>query len=128
MKSETAAELNFAKQHLEAATKSAGLGLANISGREAYLAALAAARGLTFELRGKGPKTHKGVRALLHEIVKDGAAIDWSLLAIFDEGFDLKVQADYGDPSMVTDEEAQQALDMATQLIAQIETLLMARP
>lgn len=127
MKPETAEELGFAKQHLERARVTSGLGIPSVSGREAYLAALAAARGLAFELRGKGPKTHKGARALLHDIVRDGAAIDRSLLAIFDQGFDLKVEADYGNPSAVTDKEAQQALDMATQLIAQIEALLAAR-
>lgn len=106
MKPATAEALDFAKKHLERARVTSGLGVPSVSGREAYLAALAAARGLAFELRGKGPKTHKGVRVLLHDIVKDGAAIDRSLLAIFDQGFDLKVEADYGDPGAVTEEEA----------------------
>jgi len=124
LKPETANALQYAKEHLAKAQKIADIGIASVAGREAYIAALSAARALTFELRGKGPKTHKGVRALMHEIVRDGVEISPTLLMILSRGFELKIQADYGDPRKVTAEEARQAIAMASDLIAQIERLL----
>lgn len=127
MKPETEDALRAAREHLNEANKILGIGLPSVAGRQAYLAALTAVRGLVFELRDKGPKSHKGVKALVHELVKEGAPIERELLDIFDEGFDLKVEADYGDPSKITEGEAQRAIDMATRLLARIESIMAER-
>ncbi|HEY8698111.1 MAG TPA: HEPN domain-containing protein [Rhizomicrobium sp.] len=98
--------------------------LPSVAGRQADIAALTAVRGLVFELRGKGPKSHKGVKALVHEVVKEGVPIERDLLDIFDEGFGLKVVADYGNPSKITEGDARRSIDMATRLLARIESIL----
>lgn len=128
MKPESAAEMQHSRRQLAEAIKIADVGIPSVAGRQAYLAALSAGRALAFELRNKGPKTHKGVKVVLHEIVKDGAAIDAKLLSIFDEGFDLKVAADYGDPGEITDDDCRRIVDMAAKLIAQIEAILAKEP
>lgn len=127
MKPETEDALATAREHLQEADKILAIGLPSVAGRQAYLAALTAARGLSFELRNKGPKSHKGVKTLIHELVHEGVPIERELLDIFDEGFRLKVEADYGDPSKITAEGAQQAIDMATDLIGRIQSILSSR-
>jgi uncharacterized protein (UPF0332 family) len=126
LKPETADALEHAKQHLVLARKIFAVS-ASVAGREGYLAALTAARGLTFEFLNKGPKTHKGVKALIHELVKDGLGIESGLLTIFDIGFDLKVTADYGDPGTVSELQAQQTIDMAEAFVTRVEQILADR-
>lgn len=126
MKPETADALEHAREHLVIARKIFPVS-ASAAGREAYLAALAAARGLSFELLNKGPKTHKGVKALVHELVRGGLEIDFHLLAIFDVGFDVKVEADYGDPTSISPSQAQQTIDMAGAFIVCVEKILSDR-
>jgi uncharacterized protein (UPF0332 family) len=127
LKPETADALAVAREHLDEARKILDVGLPGAAGREAYLAALTAARGLVFELKNKGPKSHKGVKALIHEVVKDGIPIERELLDIFDEGFQLKLQADYVDPRKITEAGARRILEMAASLIARIESILAER-
>jgi uncharacterized protein (UPF0332 family) len=113
---------------LAQAARALQTGLPGIAAREAYLAALSAGRGLVFEFRDKGPKTHSGVKSLMHELVQGGIGIDRLLLAIFDDGFELKVEADYGNPLDITDEDANRTIRMAQDLIEQIDRILEARP
>jgi len=126
LKLEAADALEHARAHLTISRKVLQIS-ASAAGREAYLAALTAARGLTFELLNKGPKTHKGVRALMHELVRSGLKIDSDLLAIFDKGFDVKVEADYGDPTAVSTLQAQTTIAMAEAFIARVEQILADR-
>ena len=126
MKPEAADALEHAKAHLTIARKVLQIS-ASAAGREAYLAALTAARGLTFELLSKGPRTHSGVKALMHALVRDGLEIDSRLLTIFDEGFDLKVEADYGDPTAVSALLAEKTIDMAEVFVARVEQILADR-
>jgi uncharacterized protein (UPF0332 family) len=127
LKPETEDALSVAREHLDTARKVLDAGLPSVGGREAYLAALTAARGLVFELKNKGPKSHKGVKALIHELVKGGIPIERDLLDIFDEGFQLKLQADYVDPRKITEAGARRTFEMATSLIARIESILAER-
>jgi len=64
----------------------------------------------------------------MHELVRDGIEIDRNLLTIFDDGFELKVEADYGDPANITDEDAYRTIQMAHDLIGQVDTILKERP
>ena len=126
MKPETADALKHAREHLVIARKVFPIS-AGTAGKEAYLGALAAARALTFELLNKGPKTHSGVRTLVHHLVRDGLEIDFRLLAIFDQGFDLKVEADYGDPLSIDSSRAQLTIDAADAFVFRIEQILADR-
>lgn len=127
MKPETEDALSVAREHLDEARKILAIGLAGVAGREAYIGALTAARGLVFELKHKGPKSHKGVKTVIHELVKEGIPIERELLDIFDEGFQLKLQADYVDPRKITETGARRAVEMATRLIGRVETILAER-
>ena len=112
MKPETADALARARAHLTEAERILEIEIPSVAGRQAYLATLTAARGLVFELLGKGPKSHKGIKALAHELIRDGLPIDRSLLSVLDSGFDLKIEADYGDPANIGEAEARKALRM----------------
>lgn len=116
-----------ARTHLEEAIKVLEIGLPSLAARQAYLAALTAARGIVFEETDKGPKTHKGVKQLIHQLVHDGLPIEQQLLEIFDEGFEMKLEADYGNPAKIRQGDATKAIDMATRLIADIEQILCKR-
>jgi uncharacterized protein (UPF0332 family) len=126
LKPETADALENAREHLNLARRLFPAS-ASAAGREGYLAALTAARGLTFELKNKGPKSHSGVKALVHELVRDGLDIDRLLLNVFDKGFELKVTADYGDPRAVGELQSQRIIDMAETFVERVEQILTSR-
>ncbi len=69
MKPETEDALARAHAHLAEAGKILDIEIPSVAARQAYLAALSAARGLVFEFLGKGPKSHKGLKALIHKLV-----------------------------------------------------------
>ncbi len=124
MKPATRDALEHARAHLDEAVKVMEIGLASLAARQAYLAALTAARGIVFETTGQGPKTHRGVKRLIHRLVHEGLPIQQELLSIFDDGFEMKLEADYGNPEKITREAANAAVDMAPRLIADIERTL----
>jgi uncharacterized protein (UPF0332 family) len=128
LKEETERALSSAHKHLLRAEKTLQIHLADIAAREAYSAALMAAMAIVFEFSGKGPKTHSGTKAVLHELVRDGVPIDRELLAIFDEGFELKAEADYGDPDRIATSDATSAIAAAKKFVAQAQTILESRP
>jgi len=127
LKPETTDAIAHADAYLVEAVKILEIGIPSVAGRQAYLAALTAARGLVFELRGKGPKTHKGVKAEMHELVRNGLPLDRRHLSIFDSGFELKLEADYGNPEAIGSESARDVIETASALIAQIKEILLAR-
>jgi uncharacterized protein (UPF0332 family) len=124
LKPATRDALSHARIHLEEAIKVLAIGLPSLAARQANIAALTAARVFVFERTDKGPKTHKGVKRLMHQLVHEGASIQASLLDIFDDGFEMKLEADYGDPAKIGQEDASAAIEMATHLIADIERIV----
>lgn len=62
----------------------------------------------------------------MHELVHDGLPIEQRLLEIFDEGFEMKLEADYGNPDKIQTGDARAAIDKARRLIADITRILEA--
>jgi uncharacterized protein (UPF0332 family) len=98
-----------------------------MAGREAYLAAFHAAEAYIFELSGKTPKTHRGVRTLFNELARDDARIPHECAEFLSDGYDLKTVADYGiglaTPTIYPDDAAE-ALEKAERMIGAITTRL----
>jgi uncharacterized protein (UPF0332 family) len=99
-------------------------GMPDVAARPAYIASLTAARGLIYEMRGRAPKTHTGVKSVVHELVREGLNLDRRLLDILEYGFELKVTADYGDPDQISEPEAKRAIDLAAEFIAATDNIL----
>ena len=95
-----------------------------VAAREAYLAALSAARAIIFEKTGDAPKTHSGTRAMLAKLIHGGLALDGKLLKFLADGFEQKVDADYGPRTPLGDSEAERILETAQAFVAAARRLL----
>jgi uncharacterized protein (UPF0332 family)/predicted nucleotidyltransferase len=95
MKPETSDLLEKADRHLARARRMLGYGEPESGGRDAYYAALFAARALIFEERAIAPKTHDGAKTLFHDIAVRTGRIPQGLNAILDEGYKIKSMVDY---------------------------------
>jgi uncharacterized protein (UPF0332 family) len=95
-----------------------------LAAREAYIAALNAARAIVFERMTIASKTHAGTRSLLHQLVRDGLNIDRRTLDVLADGFDVKTHADYGPHKEVAKDEAEDMVRRAEALVSLIETEL----
>jgi len=96
-----------------------GAGLFRMAGREAYIAALNAARAIIFERMTVAPKQHSTTKRYVHELVhKQQLDIDRDTLDILREGFDVKVSADYG-PYMEVPELKAEALVQRAELFVE---------
>ncbi len=87
--------------------------------RDAYSAALNAARGVVFEKSGIAPKTHSGTRAKFFELIHHGMAFDPELAQFLREGFEVKQGIDYGpELTFVTRTQAEEYLIRAKAFLA----------
>jgi uncharacterized protein (UPF0332 family) len=93
-------------------------GYPEVAAREAYLAALSAARAIIFEMTGKAAKTHTGVRTIFLKLVHDGMPFDRNIANFLAEGFELKTAVDYGDSTEVSSGSANDALARARAFLA----------
>ena len=66
------------------------------AGRMAYLAGFHAAQAFISERTGKSAKTHRGVHAELHRLLKDDDRFDSDLRAFLGSSYTMKAVADYG--------------------------------
>ncbi|HEY1631508.1 MAG TPA: HEPN domain-containing protein [Rhizomicrobium sp.] len=64
--------------------------------RNAYLAALNAARAVVFEEEGVAVKTHAGAKSQLLKLIQQGLPFDRDIALFLNDGFDLKQMVDYG--------------------------------
>ena len=124
MKDHTAKALARSKQALAKARKLLELEMFDIAGRQAYIASLTAARALIYERTGRASKTHKGVKTVMHQLVREGLPINRSLLVSLEYGFELKTTADYGESERISITEAEKALELAGHFVAGIERLI----
>jgi uncharacterized protein (UPF0332 family) len=60
--------------------------------RNAYLAALNAARAIIFDKTMTAPKTHAGARSNFHDLVRQGLQFDSSLTKFLSEGFEMEAE------------------------------------
>jgi uncharacterized protein (UPF0332 family) len=95
-----------------------------IACREAYTAALNAARAILFEKTGKAHKTHSGTRAELHKLILEGLPFPKELADFLSEGFDIKQRIDYGPIARKSREEAAQFVDLAAAFVEAARVVL----
>jgi uncharacterized protein (UPF0332 family) len=126
MKAESERLIVRAKQALAKAEKILDMEICDVAARQAYIAALAASRALTYEQFGRAPRTHKGMKSLMHDLARRDPRIDRRLLGILEYGFGLKVTADYGDAEQISVLEARRAIELAQGFIETIEKILAA--
>jgi len=116
-------EMERARKHLERARRIAAAGEPAVAAREAYLAALSAARAYIFERTGKVVKTHAGARSRFAELAA-GEGLAAGLAAFLAQGFELKQAADYDAGREADPGQAQQAIVSAEEFLRAIETAL----
>ncbi|MEA2875907.1 MAG: uncharacterized protein QOF14_1103 [Hyphomicrobiales bacterium] len=95
MKPETRQLLTKADLGLEKAATILRAGVADSAGREAYIAALYAARALIFEERNVAPKTHDGSKTLFNDIAVRTHRLPEHLNTVLTDGYDIKFIVDY---------------------------------
>jgi uncharacterized protein (UPF0332 family) len=96
------------------------------AGRTAYLAAFHAAQALITERTGRSVKTHRGVHAQLHRLIKDEQNIDAPLRAFLSYAYNLKSMADYetGPGSEVSAAVANSAVATGKRFVAAMAALI----
>jgi uncharacterized protein (UPF0332 family) len=91
-----------------------------LAARDAYIAALNAARAVVFEKTEIAVKTHAGARAKLFELIHNGMAFDEKLATFLSEGFDTKQGLDYGPQIVFVDRaKAESYISRAAAFIAE---------
>ncbi len=92
--------------------------------RNAYLAALNAARAVVFDKTMTAPKTHSGTRAKFHDLIHTGMVFDAKLVKFLSDGFDTKQHVDYGPEIIfVSRAQAEDYLACATAFLAAAKIL-----
>ena len=97
---------------------------ANEAGRYAYMATFNAAQAALVQVRGIGPKTHKGVRSEFGKLCKEHPDLNPEMGQFLASVYKLKEVADYRYEIEVPGEEAKAAIDNATGFLATIKFFL----
>jgi uncharacterized protein (UPF0332 family)/predicted nucleotidyltransferase len=126
-KPETRRLLEGSDRELAKATKMMGIDEADSAARDAYFAALFAARALIFELRSIAPKTHSGTISLFAETAMKPGLVDSRHSATLAQGLKIRETVDYEPLPQVTKEQALDYVTRAADLVQQIKNLLEAR-
>lgn len=118
-----------AREDLGDARKIAGISLAKVAARSAYCAAFYAAEALIIERAGNVARTHSGVRTEFARLTKDAPGGERALLTFLAQAYKYKEISDYGvgRGAVVTDEEANDAVDAAARFIERVTALLMGQ-
>jgi uncharacterized protein (UPF0332 family) len=120
VKPEAADYLVHAIKSMDDARGALAAGLARLAAREAYVSSLNAAR----EKLNKASKTHSGTRGLVHQLVREGLAVDQDALEVLSEGFNVKTHADYGPYQEVGEAQASELVRRAERFLTQIQAAL----
>jgi len=122
---EAAQELAAARRHLSDARAIAGLDIAYVAAREAYLAAFHAAEAFLHDRTGSLAKTHRGLRTEFARLARTEPRIDSSFSRFLANAYEVKSVADYGtEPASISSEAANAAIDKAERMIDAIAKLL----
>ena len=114
-----------AERALSRARRITAAGVYDTAAREAYIAALNAARGVIFDKTGNATKTHSGVRTQFHKLVHEGLAFDVTLVGFLREGFDVKQVVDYETvPANIDKALAEDFIGRATAFVASARAAL----
>jgi uncharacterized protein (UPF0332 family) len=124
MKPESRDYIGKARQKLDRAERAAQAHLPDIAAREAYFAALAAARAVIFDLTGSLTKTHSGTAKKLHELVGQRRLIADELMTVLDDGREMKSAVDYDIGPLPSTNVSTKYLVRARQFVAAVEALL----
>ena len=88
--------MSIAEAHLDRAERAFLAEIYEDAARNAYSAALNAARAVVFEKTNIAPKTHSGTRAKFFELIHSGMNFSADLAQFLREGFETKQGIDYG--------------------------------
>jgi uncharacterized protein (UPF0332 family) len=122
---EAAQESAAARRHLTDAKAIAGLDIAYVAAREAYIAAFHAAEAFLHDRTGSLAKTHPGLRTEFARLTRAEPRIDPSFSRFLANAYEMKSVADYGvEPASVSSEAAKAVIDTAEQMIDAIAKLL----
>ncbi len=126
MTPETGYFLDKARRLLSESAAMLAIHLHDAAGRTAYLAGFHAAQALISERTGKAAKTHKGVHAELHRLLKDEPGVEDDMRIFLSQAYNLKAIADYetGPGAEVPRAQAEAALEGAKRFVAAIAQLL----
>lgn len=101
-------------------------GIAGPAAREAYLAALIAARAFIFEQREMTSKTHSGTHALFSELAVRTRLVHADIVDILNRGFRVKTEVDYEPVEPPNASIARKILDQAHHFLAEVKRLVEA--
>ncbi|MGB9366151.1 MAG: HEPN domain-containing protein [Xanthobacteraceae bacterium] len=127
MKPETSHLLEGSDRELARVKKLLQIDEHDAAARDAYQAALFAARALIFELRGLAPKTHSGTSSLFAETAIKPGLLDERHSATLTQGMKIRAEVDYEPLPAVTKEQAITYIESATDLVEQVKKALEAR-
>jgi uncharacterized protein (UPF0332 family) len=116
--------ITFAQKKLRDAERILAIEVHETAGREAYHAALAAARALIVNSGRKAPKTHNGTCTVFADVLRSGVVFDHKLAQFLADGFEIKSAADYADGAPVEREDAEDAILRARSFIEAAQALL----
>src|SRR5260370_3292340 len=104
-----------------------GVGLNDVAGRTAYLAALHAAQAFIFERNGKVFKTHHGVQTEFLRLTKEDPRVAGEMRLFLSRTYNLKALADYetGPGSDVSAEQAAAAGEDGKRFVAHLAALVL---
>jgi uncharacterized protein (UPF0332 family) len=130
VKPETARFIEFARDMLGRAGQMCSIHLNDDAGRAAYLVCFHVAQAIIFEREGRVLKTHRGVQAEFHRILKDDPRADKELMGFVARAYKFKNIADYGFdvPEHPADEDTQNALRDARRFFDTFTALLSPPP
>lgn len=94
--------------------------------RAAYLAGFHAAQALIFARTGRIAKSHSGLRSTFARLTKDEPRIDRKFTRFLARAYSFKEVTDYGigPHAVVTSAEAQQMIEIATELVDRLAEIL----
>jgi uncharacterized protein (UPF0332 family) len=124
MSPESTDYLGTAQWSLDEARAILEAGHFEIASREAYAAALNAARAIIYEKTGKVTKTHSGARAQLYKLIREGLPFDRDLADFLARGFEVKLQVDYGPVERISRAEAESFVNVAEAFLAAAKAVL----
>lgn len=126
MKPQSAAYLASAEEALSDAKKILVINIPRQAARLAYYAQFHAAQALIFERTGKIAKTHKGVQALFHRLIKQETVIGPGLAGDLSASYHFKEAADYetGVAGAISSGDATEAIRTAEHFLAIVKGIL----